>query len=43
MRERGTKDYKVEFTPTLFINGKPQKGGATIEQIDKLIEPLLKS
>ena len=43
VRERGTKDYKVESTPTLFINGKPQKGGATIEQIDKLLEPLLKS
>ena len=43
VRERGTKDYKVESTPTLFINGKPQKGGATIEQIDKLLEPYLKS
>ena len=41
IRERGSKDYKVESTPTLFINGKMQKGGATIEQIDKLIEPLL--
>ncbi len=43
MRERGTKDYKVESTPTLFINGKMQKGGATIEELEKLIEPLLKS
>jgi protein-disulfide isomerase len=41
MRERGSKEYKVESTPTLFVNGKPQKGGATIDQLDKLIEPLL--
>ena len=43
MRERGSKDYKVESTPTLFINGKMQKGGVSIEDLDKLIEPLLKS
>ena len=30
MRERASKDYKVESTPTLFINGKVQKGGASI-------------
>jgi len=43
MRERGSKDYKVESTPTLFVNGKLQKGGASIEEIEKLIQPLLKS
>ena len=26
MRERGTKDYKVESTPTLFVNGKMHEG-----------------
>jgi protein-disulfide isomerase len=41
MRERGGKEYKVESTPTLFVNGKMQKGGATIEELDKLIQPLL--
>ena len=41
MRERGSKEYKVESTPTLFVNGKPQKGGATMEQLEKLIDPLL--
>ena len=35
MRERGSKEYKVESTPTLFVNGKMQKGGATIEELDK--------
>ena len=43
MRERGSKEYKVESTPTLFVNGKVQKGGASIEEMDKLIEPFLKS
>ena len=43
VRERGSKEFKVESTPTLFVNGKMQKGGATIEELDKLIEPLLKS
>jgi len=43
MRERGSKEFKVESTPTLFVNGKLQKGGATIEDLDKLIQPLLKS
>ena len=43
MRERASKDYKVESTPTLFINGKVQKGGASIDEMDKLIQPFLKS
>jgi protein-disulfide isomerase len=43
MRERGTKDYKVESTPTLFVNGKALKGGATIDELKKVIDPLLKS
>ena len=43
VRERGSKEFKVESTPTLFVNGKLQKGGATIEELDKLIQPLLKS
>jgi protein-disulfide isomerase len=43
VRERGSKDYKVESTPTLFVNGKVQKGGVSIEELDKLIAPYLKS
>jgi protein-disulfide isomerase len=41
MRERGAKEYKVESTPTLFVNGKLQKGGASIDDLAKLIDPLL--
>jgi protein-disulfide isomerase len=43
MRERGSKDYKVESTPTLFVNGKMQKGGASLEDLEKLMAPYLKS
>jgi protein-disulfide isomerase len=43
MRERGSKEYKVESTPTLFVNGKMQKGGVSFEELDKLIAPYLKS
>ena len=43
MRERGSKDYKVESTPTIFVNGKAIKGGATIDELKKVIDPLLKS
>jgi protein-disulfide isomerase len=41
MRERGAKEYKVESTPTLFVNGKMQKGGVSFEELAKLIDPLL--
>jgi protein-disulfide isomerase len=43
MRERGAKDYKVESTPTLFVNGKMVKGGVSIEELEKVMAPLLKS
>jgi protein-disulfide isomerase len=43
MRERGSKDYKVESTPTLFVNGKMVKGGTSIEEIEKVMAPFLKS
>jgi protein-disulfide isomerase len=41
MRERGSKEYKVESTPTLFVNGKTIKGGVSIEEMAKVIDPLL--
>ena len=43
MRERGSKDYKVESTPTLFVNGKMVKGGVSMEELEKVMAPLLKS
>lgn len=41
MRERGSKEYKVESTPTIFVNGKMQRGETTIEELAKVIDPLL--
>jgi protein-disulfide isomerase len=41
VRERASKEYKVESTPTLFVNGKMIKGGVDIGELDKAIEPLL--
>jgi protein-disulfide isomerase len=43
VRERANKQFKVESTPTLFINGKPQRGGISIEELEKLMQPYLKS
>jgi protein-disulfide isomerase len=43
VRERAAKEFGVASTPTFFINGKVQRGAPTIEELDKLIEPYLKS
>jgi protein-disulfide isomerase len=43
VRERGAKEFGVTSTPTFFVNGKVQRGAPTIEDLDKLIEPYLKS
>jgi len=41
VRERGSKDYKVESTPTIYINGKMQRGETSIEELAKVIDPML--
>ncbi len=43
VRERANKEFKVESTPTLFVNGKMQRGAVSIEELDKLMQPYLKS
>ncbi|HMK79046.1 MAG TPA: DsbA family protein [Xanthobacteraceae bacterium] len=43
VRERGTTEYKVESTPTIFVNGKMQRGETSIEELAKQIDPLLPS
>jgi protein-disulfide isomerase len=43
IRQRGSDSFKVESTPTLFINGKMQKGGVSVEELEKLIQAQLKS
>jgi protein-disulfide isomerase len=42
-RSRAADKFGVNSTPTLFINGKRQKGGVSIEDLAKIIDPLLKS
>jgi protein-disulfide isomerase len=43
VRERANKEFKVESTPTLFVNGKLQRGGVSIDDLEKVMQPYLKS
>lgn len=42
-QKRAADKFGVNSTPTLFVNGKLHRGGASIEELAKLIDPLLKS
>jgi protein-disulfide isomerase len=42
-QKRATDKFKVSSTPTLFVNGKMQKGGVSIDELAKVIDPLLKA
>jgi protein-disulfide isomerase len=35
--------FQVDSTPTFFINGERHPGSMSIEEIDKIIAPLIKS
>jgi protein-disulfide isomerase len=41
--ERGNVEFKVESTPTFFINGKKYVGVLSVAELEKILEPLLKS
>jgi len=41
--EKASKQFKVDSTPTFFINGKKVSGALSPEEMDKQLEPLLKS
>ncbi len=41
--EKASKVFKVDSTPTFFINGKKVSGALSPEELDKQLEPLLKS
>jgi protein-disulfide isomerase len=43
VRTHGADKLGVNSTPTFFINGKPFRGAMTMAELDKQIEPLLKS
>ncbi|AMS43718.1 disulfide bond formation protein DsbD [Aminobacter sp. Y103A] len=41
VRARGENDFKVDSTPTFFINGKVYKGAMTIEEMSAVIDGML--
>lgn len=41
MRDQAVNDFKVEGTPTFFINGKQQVGEQTLDELSAAIDPLL--
>ena len=41
VRQRGIKDYQVESTPTFFVNGTRKVGALTIDEMAKVIDPML--
>ncbi|GGE34809.1 disulfide bond formation protein DsbD [Agaricicola taiwanensis] len=43
VRQRASEKYGVESTPTFFINGKIQRGAMSIEELEKILQPLLPS
>ena len=42
IRQRAANEFKVESTPTFFINGTKAPGALSIEDMAKLIDPQLK-
>jgi protein-disulfide isomerase len=42
-QDQAHEKFKVDSTPTFFVNGTKLKGGATYEDFKKLIDPNLKS
>lgn len=43
VRQRAAEKFRVNSTPTFFINGKMQPGAMSVEELDKILAPLLPS
>ncbi|MBZ9674134.1 DsbA family protein [Mesorhizobium sp. ES1-1] len=41
VQKRGANEFKVDSTPTFFINGKTYKGAVSIAEMSAIIDPLL--
>ena len=41
VKARGMDVFKVDSTPTFFINGKRVPGAVSIDELDKTLKPLL--
>jgi protein-disulfide isomerase len=42
VHDRALKSFNVKATPTFFVNGREMNGELTIEEFDKVLQPLLK-
>lgn len=43
VRDKAAKEFRVDSTPTFFINGKRVNGSLSIDEFAKIIDPLVKS
>jgi protein-disulfide isomerase len=43
VRNRAAQEFKVDSTPTFFINGAIHKGNMSLDEFDKVLAPYLKS
>ena len=41
VRQRAVDVFKVDSTPTFFVNGKRVPGAVSIDELDKIIKPML--
>jgi protein-disulfide isomerase len=41
VKKRGEEVFKVNSTPTFFINGQRQQGSMSIADLEKIIKPIL--
>jgi protein-disulfide isomerase len=41
VRNRGAETFKVTSTPTFFINGERKPGALSLDEIEKVIKPML--
>lgn len=42
MAQAGERDYQIRATPTIVINGKRHAGSNTLEELEKILQPLVK-
>lgn len=43
VRKRGEEAFKINSTPTFFINGQRRTGNLSIDEIEKIIRPMLEA
>lgn len=43
VRTRGSEKFRIDSTPTFFINGRKYSGALSPQELDRIIEPLLKA